>query len=88
MPVLTPAPTATLFPDGVVIFNCNTTSATVQWMINGQIHIASALPAGNNPFNLTTIAVSMTNNASTYACGFPFLSGFNSSNVVTVFLGG
>ena len=88
MPVLTPAPTATLFPDGVVIFNCNTTAATVLWVINGQIHIGSALPAGNNFLNLTSIEVNMVNNASTYACGFPFGTGLNSSNVVTVFLAG
>ena len=86
--MLTPAPTATLFPHGVVIFNCNTTAATVQWVINGQVHVGSALPAGNNLLNLTSIEVTMTNNASTYACGFPFGTGLTSSNVVTVFLAG
>ena len=88
MPMLTPAPTAVLFPGGEVIFHCNTTADTVQWKINGNIHIGLALPVGTNLFNLTTVVVNMTMNDSTYACGFPIGRYLNLSNVVNVYLAG
>ena len=88
MPMLMPAPTTVLFPDGEVIFSCNATDDTVQWKINGNLHAGSALPAGNYLFNLTTLVVNMTMNDSTYACGFPMGIDVILSNVVNVFLAG
>ena len=88
MPMLTPAPTAVLFPGGEVIFSCNTTANTVQWQINGNLHAGLALPAGNYFVNLTTVIVNMTMNDSTYACGFPIGVGVNLSNIVNVYLAG
>ena len=87
-PMLMPAPTTVLFPDGEVIFSCNTTESTIQWIINGNLHMGSELPTGNYLFNLTTLVVNMTMNNSTYACVFPFGVNVASSNVVNVFLAG
>lgn len=88
MPMLTPEPYTVLLPDGEVILSCNTTEQTIQWKINGQIHLGSALPTGNYLFNLTTLIVNMSANASTYACGFPMGIDITLSNVITIFLAG
>ena len=88
MPVLTPGPTVLLFPGEEVIFHCNTTADAVQWLINGQIHTESTLPAGHYTFNLTTVIVNMTMNDSTYTCGTPIGLFLNLSNAVNVLLAG
>ena len=73
-------------PGEEVIFSCNTTSGTVQWRINDLVYLGSSqLPAGNDLFNQTTLVVTMTTNASTYACAA--LLGA-SSNITTLFLAG
>ena len=88
MPVLTPGPTVLLFPGEEVIFHCNTTADTVQWLINGVISTGDALPAGHYLVNLTTVVINMTMNDSTYTCGIPIGSVVHSSNTVNVLLAG
>ena len=88
MPVITPGPTVLLFPGEEVIFRCNTTANTVQWLINGQISAGLALPAGHYYVNLTTVVVNMTMNDSTYACAIPTGAVLNPSNTVNVLLAG
>ena len=86
-PVITPS-YAVLFPDSEVVFSCNTTEGTVQWKINGMLHLGNALPAGANLFNLTTLVVNMSANASTYACAIPMGTGADTSNIATLFRAG
>ena len=88
VPVLLPAPSVVLFPGGEVIFNCNTTAVTVQWKINGTLYAGAALPCGNNLFNLTTLVVNVSINASTYACVIPLGISAVVSNITTLFLAG
>ena len=85
--MLTPS-SAVLFPSREVIFICNTTANTVLWKIGGQLHTGSNLPNGTNLINLTTVAVNMSPNATTYACAIPVGADLNSSNIVTLFLAG
>ena len=86
--MLTPGPTVLLFPGEEVIFHCNTTADTVQWLINGQIHAGLALPTGHYVFNLTTVVINMTMNDSMYTCGTPIGLHLNFSNTVNVLLAG
>ena len=79
-PVLTPS-FAVLFPDGEVIFKCNTTNAIVQWLINDSIILLPMFPPGVSIVNQTALRVNMSANATTYACGVPLpLSQVNASN--------
>ena len=71
-----------------MIFTCNTTANTVLWKIGGQLFSGINLPNGTRLINLTTVAVNMSPNATTYACAVPFGIAFNSSNIVTLFLAG
>ena len=72
---------AVLFPDGEVIFKCNTTNAIVQWLINGSVRLLGMFPPGVSIVNQTALRVNMSANATTYGCGVPLpLSQVNASN--------
>ena len=65
-PIVTPE-FAVLFPGEEVLFTCNT--PIVLWSINGVLIPSSSFPAGLSIVNTTTLAVNMSANATTYACG-------------------
>ena len=65
-PVLVPE-FAILFPGDEVLFTCNT--SIVIWSINGDLTASSTFPAGLSIVNVTTVAVNMSANATTFACG-------------------
>ena len=58
---------AILFPGEEVLFTCNT--SVLAWSVNGVIPLSTNFPAGLSVLNATTLAVSMSANATTYACG-------------------
>ena len=78
---------AILFPGEEVLFTCNTT--VVIWSINGTLTASSAYPTGVRIFNTTTLAVNMSDNATTYACGISDGQGdITKSNTATLVLAG
>ena len=72
-----------------MIFSCNTTTNTVLWKINGTLYTGATVPGpGNNLFNLTTLVVNVSINASTYACTIPSGISGVTSDITTLFLAG
>ena len=77
---------AVLFPGDEVFFTCNIASG-VLWLIDEVPVSSDRFPAGVRIFNSSTLAVNMSDNATTYACG---ILGDNSrvipSNAATLVL--
>ena len=69
-------------------FTCTLASGVV-WAINGSVTSSDDFPVGVHIFNSSTLAVSMSDNATTYSCG---IVGQNSriiqSNAATLVLAG
>ena len=79
-----------LFPDGEVVFSCNSTPpVAVLWLINGTVTLENMFPAGVSLANDTTLRISMSYNATAYSCGV-LLPGsrVNESNVAILVLAG
>ena len=86
MPILTPE-FAVLFPGEEVLFTCNTN--VVVWGMNGAIVSSIDAVQGVRVVNDTTLGVSMSANATTYACGISGpLSLIIISNDATLVLAG
>ena len=77
-----------LFPDGEVMFYCNTTSSAVLWTIDGVSASSSNPPPGVSIVNVTTLIVNMSANATLYACSAVVGADIIPSNNATLVLAG